>query len=66
VTSSASDAEAAIEGQARAEQLLRGLSLSMPRGDELFKALAAISEEGNANTLKGFSRALQKVLESHI
>ena len=64
--SSASDVEAVIEGQARAEQLLRGLSRSIPRGDGLIKALRAISEEGNANTLKGFARAVQKALESHL
>jgi hypothetical protein len=66
IDESLSEAERVIEGQARAEQLLRGLKRTVPRGDELFKALAAISEEGDASTLKGFTRTLQKALEKHI
>jgi hypothetical protein len=55
--------EAVIRGQALAKQFLRGISRTIPQGDELFKALMAISETGEVCALKGFARALQKSLE---
>ena len=57
------EAEAVIHGQTQAEGFMRGLNRSVPRGDELFNALMAISESGDNLQLQGFARTLQKALE---